>query len=78
MLLYNESQILFSLEKKILNKNLYFKYYVRSFLKMENAQESIFTIIDNNSNFYNTNLNLKYFKHNLLKKKHQQLDIHSV
>lgn len=56
------------LEKKVLNKNLYNKYFIRHSFVEKYLPESSISIVDDNSNLVTANFNLKYFQRNYFKK----------
>merc|ERR1711998_45715 len=55
-------------ENKVLNKNLYAKYFVRYSFVEKLKSNKLRTIVDNNYNLNTLNLNLNYFKTNYFKK----------
>ena len=56
------------LEKKVLNKNLYTKYFIRHSFTENLGSDKFLTIVDNNFNFGTVNLNLKFFQKNYFRK----------
>ena len=74
MFLYQTLLFIDSIEKKLLSKTIYGKYFIRHrFLSPQSIKP--ITLIDNNSNFYNIDLNLKYFRKDYKKKKKVSLKI---
>lgn len=68
MQFYNQSTIIDSLEKKILNTNVYSKCLLRSSLQSNRLQNTNL-VVDTNSIFYSIPANLKYFRRIFFKKK---------
>lgn len=68
MLLQKNFLFLEFFENKVLNKNLYAKYFVRYSFVEKLKSNKLRTIVDNNYNLNTLNLNLNYFKTNYFKK----------
>ena len=68
MFLHGNSRFVGSLEKKILSKNVYNKYFIRHSFVNKHILESSVTVIDDNSSLGAVNLNLNFFKKNYFKK----------
>ena len=56
------------LEKKVLNKNLYTKYFIRHSFAENLGSDKFLTVVDNNFNFGTVNLNLRFFQKNYFRK----------
>ena len=62
MFLYRNFLFIDLLEKKVLNKNLYNKFFIRHSFVEKYLPESSVGIVDDNSNLVTVNFNLKYFQ----------------
>jgi len=72
MFLDQNSSFIHSLEKKLLSKTLYTKYFIRhTFVGRHHANNV--SVIDNNSQLYTINLNIKYFQKTFFKRKNAKI-----